>query len=73
MSRENLSLGFRTRSDINLAVQPQKMARVVKFCIYEVEGLYYLCSENKSTDQLCGYRAADLRLCFRICFKQVLS
>ena len=27
----------------------------------------YLCSENKGADQLCGYRAADLRRCFRIC------
>ena len=26
----------------------------------------YLCSENKGADQLCGYRTADLRLCFRI-------
>ena len=24
----------------------------------------YLCSENKGADQLSGYRAADLRLCF---------
>ena len=39
----------------------------LKFRIYEVEGLYYLCSENKGADQLCGYREADLRLCFRIC------
>ena len=27
--------------------------------------MYYLRSENKSADQLRGYRAADLRLCFR--------
>ena len=32
-----------------------------------MEGLYYLCSENKGADQLRGYREADLRLCFRIC------
>ena len=31
------------------------------------EALYNRCSENKSADQMCGYRAADLRLCFRIC------
>ena len=24
----------------------------------------YLCSESKGADQLCGYRTADLRLCF---------
>ena len=27
----------------------------------------YLCSENKGAGHLCGYRIADLRLCFRIC------
>ena len=36
------------------------------FRIQEVEGLYYLCSENKGADQLRGCREADLRLCFRI-------
>ena len=34
--------------------------------LISVEGLYCLCSENKGADQLCGYRTADLRLCFRI-------
>ena len=43
------------------------MARGLKFRIYEVEGLYYLCSENKGADQLRGYREADLCLCFRVC------
>ena len=43
------------------------MARGLKCGIYEKEGLYYLCSENKGTDQLRGYREADLHLCFRIC------
>ena len=41
--------------------------------IYKVEGLYYLCSENKGADQLRGHREADLRLCFRICKKPVFS
>ena len=49
------------------------MARGLKFRIYEEEGLYYLCSENKGADQLRGYGEADLRLCFRICKKPVLS
>ena len=71
--RENLSSGFPTRSDTNLAVRPQKMARGLKFRIYVVKGLYYLCSENKDADQLRNYRAADLRLCFRICKTQVFS
>ena len=30
------------------------MARGLKFWIYEVEGLYYLCSKNKGADQLHG-------------------
>ena len=55
------------------AVQPQKMARGLKFWIYEVEGLYYLCSENKGTDQLCSHPEADLSLCFRICKKPFFS
>ena len=49
------------------------MARGLKFRIQKVEGLYYLCSENKGADQLRGYREADLRLCFRICKKPVFS
>ena len=57
------------RSDSNQAVQSQKTARSMKFRIYEVEGLYYPCNENKGTDQLRGYREADLRLCFRILCK----
>ena len=68
-----MSSGFPTRSDTNRAVQKQKMARGLKFRIYEVEGLYYLCSENKGADQLSSYCAADLRVCFRICKKPVFS
>ena len=49
------------------------MARGLKFRIKKVEGLYYLCSENKGADQLRGYREADLRLCFRICKSPVFS
>ena len=58
---------FPTWSDTNQAVQLQKMAKGLKFGTKKVEGLYYLCSENKDSDQLRGYREADLRLCFRIC------
>ena len=42
-----MSSGFLTRSDTNRAVQPQRMARGLKFRIKEVEGLFYLFSENK--------------------------
>ena len=41
----------------------------LKFCMFEVKGLYYLCSTNKGADQL--HRAADLQICFRICKKQI--
>ena len=73
VSRENLSAGFQTRSNTYPAVQPQKVTRGLKFGISEVEGLYYLCSENKGADQLRGYHTSDLRLCFRTCKKQVSS
>ena len=33
------------RGFTNKAVQPQKVARGLKFCINEVKGLYYPCSE----------------------------
>ena len=49
------------------------MARGLKFRIYKVEGLYYLCSENKGADQLRGHRKADLRLCFRAYAKRLFS
>ena len=64
---------FPTWSDTNQAVHIQKMARGLKFRIKKVEGLYYLCSENKGADQLRGHREADLRLCFRICKMLVFS
>ena len=49
------SSGFPTRSDTNRAVQPQKMARSLKFRIKVVEGLYYPYSENKGANQLRSY------------------
>ena len=58
---------FLNRSDTNQAIQLQKQARSSKFWSKVEEELYYLCSENKGTDQLRGYREADLRLCFRLC------
>ena len=54
-------------------LQIQKMARGLKFRIKKVEGLDYLCSENKGADQLRGCREADLRLCFHICKKRFFS
>ena len=54
-------------SDTNQAVQLQKIPSGLKFRIQKVEGLFYLCSENKGTDHIRGYREANLRLCFHIC------
>ena len=48
-----------TRSDTNRAAQSQKLARGLKFCTKEVEGLYYPYSEKKGADQLRSYCAAD--------------
>ena len=42
----------RYRSDTNWAVQPQNMARGLKFRFQVVERLYYPYSENKGADQL---------------------
>ena len=36
------------------------MSKALKFPIWKVEPLYYLCSENKGADQLSGYLAADI-------------
>ena len=58
---------FPNKSDTNRPVPAQKQARSLKFWIYKVEELYYPNSEKKGTDQLRGYREADLRLCFRLC------
>ena len=61
---ENWSSGFPTRSDTNQAVQPQEMAKGLRFWIWKAEGLYFPSGENKGADELRGHREADLRLCF---------
>ena len=40
------------RKPVFRAVQPQKMARDLKFQFQEEEESYYLCSKNKGADQL---------------------
>ena len=67
------TLWILTRSDTNQALQPLEMARDLKFWIQEVHVLHYPSRENKGTDQLRGYREADLRLCFHICKMLVFS
>ena len=42
---------FATRLDTNLPMQPQKLARGLKFRTWVVKVLYYLCSDNKGADQ----------------------
>ena len=44
--------GFPTMSDTNQAVQPQNMARGLKFRIHEEHELYYICSENSRSASL---------------------
>ena len=63
--RVSIQVGHKLR-----AVQPQKMARGLKFWIKEVEELCYLRCENEGAALLCGYRAADQHL-FPICKKHV--
>ena len=50
--REKMYRGLPTWSDTNRAVQPQKMGRCLEFRIEKVEGLFYLCSENKDANHL---------------------
>ena len=49
------------------------MARDLKFLIWEVEGLCFLCSTGKGADQLHGNLEADMCLCFRICIEKQVS
>ena len=72
LCHDKICAGFAIRSNTNRAVQSQNIVRSLKFRIYDVEALHYLCSENKGAD-VCVYRAADLRFCFHICKKQVIS
>ena len=51
----------------------QEMARRLKFRIKEVEEQYCLRSEGKGADQIPGDREANLRLCSRICKRQIFS
>ena len=40
------------RRHTNWAVKPQKIAKVLKSCISEVQGMYYLCCVNIVADPL---------------------
>ena len=73
MSTHKPVFGVSTRSNPNRAVQPQKMARGLKFRIQEVEGLYYQSSETKGAQISFAVTAKLICLCFHICNKQVFS
>ena len=60
---------FPTRPDTNRPVQPQKLARVFKFLLYNLEILYYLSSEQQRRWSDCADAQADLRICCRIWHK----
>ena len=62
---EKTSLGGFNGYYTKWAVQPQKIARSLKFRIYKVEGMNYIYVVN--------YPVADLHLYFHICKKQVFS
>ena len=62
-----------TRSDTNQAIQPKKLARGLKFWILLKWRDCTIYVVKKNADQLRGYQAADLLLCFHICKKQVFS
>ena len=52
-----------TRPDINRPAQPQKLARVLKFRLQNLEILYYLSSEQQRRSSDCADAQADLCLC----------
>ena len=57
-------LGILDRVQHKAGLKATKDPRGLKFRLEDEEGFYYLCNEIKGTDQLCGYRATDLRLYF---------
>ena len=54
---------FPTRPDTNRPAQPQKLSRVLKFQLYNLEILYCLSSEQQRRWSDCADAQADLRLC----------
>ena len=52
-----------TRSDSNWPAQLQKLTRVLKFRLYNLEILYYLSSEQQRRWSDCTDAQSDLRLC----------
>ena len=63
---------FPTWSNTNQAVQLLKMARGLKFWIWKVEDLYYLCSEKKALTS-CAVTAKLICVFVFACAKRWLS
>ena len=61
-SHDSRKLGFLTRSILNQAANPQKIARHLK--LSDSKPTFRIC-KNKDPDQLCSNCEADRRLCFR--------
>ena len=53
--------------NVSAALKELKFIFLFIFLIYEVEGFYNLGSEHKGADQISGYQAFALRICFRVC------
>ena len=71
-----MSSGFPPRSGTILVVQPQKMARSLKFQIKEIEDFTIYVAKNRGADQLWGFNHLEMLhcfQCFRICKKQGFS
>ena len=54
---------FPSRPDTNRPAQPQRLARVLKFRLWNLEILYYPSSEQQRRWSDCADAQADLRLC----------
>ena len=63
VARKNLSLGFSTRYDSNQPAHLQKLARILKCWIQQVQALYYLGSGQQRHWSDCADAQADLPLC----------
>ena len=66
MSHDTTKSEFPIRSDPNRAAQPQKLARVLKYRLYNLATLYYLSRENKGADQTARMRSLICAVVVRI-------
>ena len=62
-TRENLSSGFPTKWDSNQPAQLKRLARKLKFRLYQARIWYFTISEKQGRWSDCAYAQAGLRLC----------